>query len=293
MADILITGGTGQVGTSLQGLRWASGINIFAPLRSELDLSDVASVEAIMRSRQWSAVLNCGAYTAVDKAETDSVAAWQINALAPVVLARETARLGVPLIHVSTDYVFDGSKADSYEVNDSVAPLGVYGASKEAGEQAVRTGNARHVIVRTAWVVSQYGNNFVKTMLRLGADRPLLRVVGDQFGCPTHAGDLAAALQVIALKHLGDVHAPTGTYHFTNAGSVSWCGLAQEIFDVVAKTGANVPKVIAITTAEYPTPARRPANSRLVTDKIGQDFGIVPRDWQEAIADIVAVLKQN
>jgi dTDP-4-dehydrorhamnose reductase len=293
MVDILITGGTGQVGTSLQALRWASGINIFAPLRSELDLSDVASVEAIMRSRDWGLVINCGAYTAVDKAETDSVAAWQINALAPVVFARETARLNIPLIHVSTDYVFDGSKADSYEVDDPVAPLGVYGASKLAGELAVRTGNARHVIVRTAWVVSQYGNNFVKTMLRLGADRHLLRVVGDQFGCPTHAGDLAAALQVIAYKHLGDVHAPTGTYHFTNAGSISWFGLAKQIFDVVAKTGANVPKVEAIRTQDYPTPAKRPANSRLVCDRLERDFGVQPRDWQEAIADIVSVLKQN
>jgi dTDP-4-dehydrorhamnose reductase len=293
MVDILITGGTGQVGTSLQALSWPSGMNIFAPSRAELDLSCVASVEAMMNSREWALVINCGAYTAVDKAETDSVVAWQINALAPVVFARETTRLNIPLIHVSTDYVFDGSKLDAYEVNDPVAPLGVYGASKEAGEQAVRTGNARHVIVRTAWVVSQYGNNFVKTMLRLGADRPLLRVVGDQFGCPTHAGDLAAALQVIALKHLGDVHAPAGTYHFTNAGSVSWFGLAKQIFDVVAKTGANVPKVEAITTQDYPTPAKRPANSRLVCDSLERDFGVQPRDWQVAIADIVGVLKQN
>ncbi len=291
MADILITGGTGQVGTSLQSLNWAEGVKVYAPSRSELDLSDVASIEAMMQSRQWSAVINCGAYTAVDKAETDSVKAWQINALAPVVFARETARLGIPLVHVSTDYVFDGSKLGAYEVNDSVAPLGVYGASKEAGEQAVRTGNLRHVIVRTAWVVSQYGNNFVKTMLRLGADRPLLRVVGDQFGCPTHAGDLARALQVIVLRHLDDVHAPCGTYHFSNAGVTNWCDLAQEIFDCSAKMGATVPKVEAITTAEYPTPAKRPKNSLLGLEAIKKAFGIEPRVWQEAITDIVTVLK--
>ena len=292
MADILITGGSGQVGTSLQALSWPVGFNVVAPSRAELDLSDVASLEAMMRSREWALVINCGAYTAVDKAETDSVAAWQINALAPVVLARETLRLGVPLIHVSTDYVFDGSSLEPYAVDDKVAPLGVYGASKEAGEQAVRTGNPRHVIIRTAWVISQYGNNFVKTMLRLGVDRPLLRVVGDQFGCPTHAGDLAAALQSIALEHLDDVHAPTGTYHFANAGSVSWFGLAQEIFSVVAKTGAPVPKVEAISTQDYPTPAKRPANSRLDTDKITKDFGIVPRDWQSAVRDILKSLSE-
>ncbi len=291
MVDILITGGSGQVGTSLQALNWHAGINIVAPSSTELNLGDIASIKAIMQSRPCSAVINCGAYTAVDKAETESIKAWQINALAPVVLAQETAKLKIPLIQVSTDYVFDGSKIGSYEVYDPVAPLGIYGASKEAGEQAVRTGNTRHVIVRTAWVVSQYGHNFIKTMLRLGADRPLLRVVGDQFGCPTHAGDLASALQLITMRHLSDTHAPCGTYHFTNAGRTNWHEFAQHIFNKVAKTGQPMPQVESITTADYPTPAKRPHNSELSLTKIKQDFGIEPRDWQSAISDIVNVLQ--
>ncbi len=293
MADVLVTGGTGQVGTSLQALNWPEGVRLYAPLRQELDLSNVASIEAMMKSREWALVINCGAYTAVDKAETDSITAWQVNAIAPCVLAQQAKAQDIPLIHVSTDYVFDGAKTTAYEVDDAVAPIGVYGASKLGGELAIRTSGARHVIVRTAWVISQYGHNFVKTMLRLGVDRTHLKVVGDQYGCPTHAGDLAAALQMIALRHLDFEAAPTGMYHFANAGSVSWHGLAKEIFDIVATNGASVPVVEAIPSSDYPTPAKRPENSRLVTDKITKDFGIHPRDWQGAVADIVAALRQN
>ena len=290
MTNILITGGTGQVGTYLRQFPWPAGIDLFAPTRAELNLSDVSSIEDMVDSRPWAAVINCGASTAVDLCENEIVAAWQTNALAPAALAQATARAKVPLIHVSTDYVFGGDKVGAYVETDAVAPLGVYGASKEGGEQAVRTANPRHVIVRTAWVVSPVGNNFIKTMLRVGAERPLLRVVNDQHGCPTHAGNLAAALAKITLQHLHDANAPTGTYHFTNAGQASWFGLAQEIFRITAALGHKVPQLEAITSDQYPLSAKRPANSLLSTDKITRDFGIMPRPWQDAVQEIVHIL---
>ena len=287
--DILLTGGSGQVGTEL--LRLApEGLNIVAPRRSELDLGDPDHIAAVLASRPWAAVISSGAYTAVDKAESDVVAAWKANALGPAALAQATAQAGVPLIHVSTDYVFDGSKATSYLETDPVAPLGVYGASKEAGEQAVRTANPRHVILRTAWVVSPHGANFVKTMLRLAETRPELRVVDDQHGCPTSATDIATTLLTITQRMIASDKAPTGTYHFVNAGEATWCGLARAIFETAARRGRTAPAVEAIGTADYPTPAQRPANSRLDTSKLQRDYGITPRAWRTAIDEVVEAL---
>jgi dTDP-4-dehydrorhamnose reductase len=291
--DILVTGGAGQVGTELQALAWPEGITIHAPGRPELDLADPASVERVLASRAWAAVISSGAYTAVDKAEMEVRDAWLVNAVAPAILAARAKAAGIPIVHVSTDYVFDGSKDGYYLESDPVAPLGTYGASKEAGEQAVRTGNPRHAIVRTAWVVSPHRSNFVKTMLRLGVDRDELRVVGDQRGCPTFAGDLAAALQTIALRLIGDPAAPTGTYHFVNAGEASWAEFATAIFAASARHGARQPKVTTITTTEYPTPARRPPNSRLSIAKIGRDYGVVPRPWQAALDETVTRLARG
>jgi len=283
MGPILVTGGSGQVGGALARLAPAE-FEIFAPARPELDLSVPSELTAMIRSRAWAAVVNCAAYTGVDRAETDVVRAWQVNALAPAALATATAEAGIPIIHVSTDYVFDGSKPDFYREEDPVAPLGVYGASKEGGEQAVRTANPRHIILRTAWVVSASGSNFVKTMLRLGAERPQLRVVADQTGCPTSADDIARAILTI-LGGMPD--GPWGTYHFVNGGEASWHGLAEAVFARAAKHGRPAPAVEAIATSDYPTPAARPANSRLATDKIARDFGIHPRDWHEAVDEIV------
>ena len=286
MGPILITGGSGQVGGAL--LRLApSGVEVIAPARSELDLTDPVALAAMVGARSWAAVVNCAAYTAVDKAESDVVAAWQINALAPAALATATAAADIPLIHVSTDYVFDGSKAEPYREDDPVAPLGVYGASKLGGEVAVRTANPAHVILRTAWVVSATGHNFVKTMLRLGADRPQLRVVADQLGCPTSADDIARAILTI-IGRIGQ--ATYGTYHFVNGGEATWHGLAEAVFARAAAHGRPAPTVEAIATSDYPTPAARPANSRLATDKITRDFGIMPRDWKDAVDEIVDAL---
>ena len=289
--DVLITGGAGQVGIELQRQAWPEGIRLHAPSRAELDLADPASIERMLAARPWAAVISAGAYTAVDKAESEVRDAWLVNAVAPAILAKAAKDAGIPIVHVSTDYVFDGSKNGLYLETDPVAPLGAYGASKEGGEQAVRTGNPRHAIVRTAWVVSPHRSNFVKTMLRFGAERDEMRVVGDQRGCPTFAGDLAAALQTIILRMLRDTAAPTGTYHFVNAGEASWAEFAKAIFAASARHGGREPKVTTITTAEYPTPARRPANSRLSTARITADYGVTPRPWPEALEETIRALQ--
>ena len=288
--DILVTGGGGQLGTALQRLQWPQGVSLHAPSRREMDLADPAALAAMVASRPWAAVVNCAAYTAVDRCESDVVAAWSVNALAPAALAAATAAAGVPILHVSTDYVFDGSKSGFYVESDPVGPLGVYGASKEGGEQAVRTANPRHVILRTAWIFGATGSNFVKTMLRHGAERPVLRVVDDQFGCPSGAADIAGAIQTIALRLAREADAPCGTWHFANGGDTSWHGFATGIFAQSKSRGGPASKVEAISTAQYPTPARRPANSRLSTRRLEHDFGIVPRPWRVALADVLREL---
>lgn len=290
---ILITGGSGQVGMELQAVDWPADVVLHAPARGELDLSDPASVRAAFSVTPFAAVINCGAHTAVDKAETEVAAAFAANAMGPAALADATREAGIPLVHVSTDYVFEGSCPRAYIETDPVAPLGVYGASKLAGELAVRSGNARSVVLRTAWVLSTHRANFLKTMLRLAADRPTLRVVDDQQGCPTSARDIAHALKTITLKLISDPTAPTGLYHFVNAGETTWAGLAAEIFALSSATGGLSATIEGIPTTAYPTPARRPANSRLNTDKLTRDYGIVPRQWQVAVAEIVAELQEK
>lgn len=291
MMDILVLGGAGQVGTELQALSWPEGVRIHAPGRAGLDITDAAAVAAALDVRTYSAVINTAAYTAVDKAESDIAAAWRLNALAPAILAAATSPKGIPLVQVSTDYVFAGTKpAGAYAPDEPIDPQSVYGASKAGGEMAVRTGNPRHAIVRTAWVVSPHRGNFVKTMLRLAAERDGLTVVDDQHGCPTSAADLAAALSAIALRMAGDETAPTGTFHMVNAGATTWCGFAQAIVAGGARRGGRSIPVTGIPTSAYPTPARRPANSRLSSESLTEAFGIVPRAWQAALDDLLDVL---
>ncbi|WP_426011647.1 dTDP-4-dehydrorhamnose reductase [Caulobacter sp. DWR2-3-1b2] len=293
MADpvhILITGGAGQVGRELLAAAWPEGVVLHAPARAELDLSDPASVRAVFAARPFAAVINSGAHTAVDKAETEVAAAFAANAMGPAVLADATREAGIPLIQVSTDYVFDGSKDGFYLETDPVGPLGVYGASKLAGELAVRSGNPRSVVLRTAWVLSIHRANFLKTMLRLAVDRPALRVVEDQVGCPTSAHDIADVLKTLTVAMIANADAPSGVYHFVNAGETSWAGLAREVFALSAAVGGPSASVEGIASCEYPTPARRPSNSRLSTDKLTRDYKIAPRPWQAAVAEIVADL---
>jgi dTDP-4-dehydrorhamnose reductase len=283
----LLTGGSGQLGSALIAAADAHRYSLYAPTRRELDLTDPASIRLAVDSDEWAVVLSCGAYTDVDKAESDADVTDTINHIAPGLLAAAAAKRSIPIVHVSTDYVFDGSKTTPYTETDPVNPIGVYGRTKEAGEAAVRACNARYAVVRTAWVVSAGGKNFVKTMLRLAQERMAVSVVDDQRGCPTSAKDLAAGIFAIADRMISAVPPLAGTWHFANAGHASWYELADFIFDYLERAGLKRPVLKAISSNEYPTPAKRPANSRLDTSQFRQDFGMSPRAWQDAIQDIL------
>lgn len=287
MSRILVTGGTGQVGHALRGLAWPAGVTPLFPDRTSLDLADPGSIESWLASERVAGIVSCGAYTAVDKAETDAATAWAVNAGGPAVLAAHAGRRGIPILQVSTDYVFDGTKPSPYVETDPVGPIGVYGASKEAGERAVREAAGDHAILRISWVYGPHGANFVRTMLRLGRERPVLRVVDDQHGSPTAASDAAEVVLTMILRMLDDPASCRGTWHFADAGETTWCDFARAIFEIVGADGTPVPAVEPIGTADYPTPARRPANSRLDTTKIGRELGIRPRPWREALAAVL------
>ena len=286
MTQVLVTGGSGQVGTALQRLSWPDGWSVAAPGRDRLDLADTESLAAFVARHRPAMVINAAAYTAVDRAEREVAAAWRINALAPAALAAACRDIDAPLIQLSTDYVFDGEKEGAWEVDDAPAPLGVYGASKLAGEIAVRAACPRHVVLRTAWVVGADGGNFVRTMLRLAKERDRLRVVADQHGSPTAAADLADAIRRIAVR-LTQPDPPCGVFHFSNSGTTTWHAFAQAIFAGSAIRGGPAPIVDAIATADYPTPARRPRNSLLSHAAIARTFGVAPRPWQAALDDIL------
>ncbi|HHM05812.1 MAG TPA: dTDP-4-dehydrorhamnose reductase [Gammaproteobacteria bacterium] len=286
---LLVTGANGQVGREL--LRRAAGHSIAATGldRQQLDISDRAAVTAAVEGQGFAAVINAAAYTAVDKAESESERASAVNRDGPAHLAAVCAQEGVPLLHISTDYVFDGSKTGPYTEDDPVSPLGVYGASKEAGERAVRTTCPRHIILRTAWVYGAHGHNFVKTILRLAGERDELNVVADQHGCPTAAADIADALLDITRQVTGPVaqQPPWGTYHYSGTGATTWHGFAEAIIIEAARHGGRKIPVHPVTTADYPTPARRPVNSVLDCSRIQRVFGISPRPWREALREVI------
>jgi dTDP-4-dehydrorhamnose reductase len=267
-----------------------AGMDIVAVGRPELDLAHPTSVRHAIEAARPTVVVNAAAYTAVDKAESEPDLAFRVNAGGAEAVGLAAHALGVPVIHLSTDYVFDGTKPTSYVESDPVAPLGAYGRSKLEGERRLAAACPRHVILRTAWVHSPYGHNFTRTMLRLAGARPEISVVDDQLGCPTYAPHLARAIVQLAARLIGDRDAPWGTYHAAGTGTATWCGFAREIFAVSARLGGPSAAIKPITTAEYPTPARRPANSRLDSRRLATNFGLGLPDWREGVAACVAVL---
>jgi dTDP-4-dehydrorhamnose reductase len=283
----LITGSYGQVGHCLTNvLSVRDDIDVIAYDREVLDIISEAQVASVLAELTPDVIINCAAHTAVDKAETDVEMSYAINCDGPRHLAQAAESLGAVMLHISTDYVFDGEKDEPYLETDTPNPKGVYGQSKLAGEQAVAAHCTRYAILRTAWVFGEHGNNFVKTMLRLGQDRPELGIIGDQFGGPTYAGDIANAL--VAMMDGFNGSEQSGVYHFSGAPHVSWYQFAKAIFESADKHGVlpQTPQVNEITAAQYPLPAPRPANSRLNCDKIQQVFAVAPSDWQSALDNI-------
>ena len=288
--DVFVTGAGGQVAWELERRAAAAKLSIKALGIEQLDIADAKAVHAAVTAAAPKVIINAAAYTAVDKAESEKGLAFAVNRDGPAHLAAACSTRVIPLVHISTDYVFDGQSGRPYFEDDATRPLGVYGESKLAGEAAVRAFLDRHVIIRTAWVYGVHGHNFVKTMLRLGAERDFLRVVADQRGAPTFAGDLAETLLTLSCRLLNEVPPGEayGTFHYTGGGSVTWHGFAEKIFDLAAPKLGRRPKVDAITTAEYPTPAKRPANSVLDCSKIARVHGIMQRPWEAALQEMLA-----
>lgn len=291
---VLVTGADGQVGRALVA-EFADAGEVIACNRQNLDLSDAEQIRRKVREVQPTIILNAGAYTAVDRAESERDLAMAINGVAPGVLAEEAKKIGALLVHYSTDYVFDGSKNGPWVEEDGTNPLSVYGASKLAGEDAIRAVGGRYLIFRTSWVYAPEGKNFVLTMLRLGQERDSLNVVDDQVGAPTTAAELARATRRIADRiragEFGDEAKWAGTYHMTCAGSVSWCGFARAIFEGAPELlGGRKPVVSPIKTSEYPTPAKRPLNSMLSNEKLQQRFGVRLADWQSALDEVLRAI---
>ncbi len=295
MSAILVTGANGQVGFELQRSLSILG-DVVALTRAELDLASEASILGVLDEHKPGIIINPAAYTAVDRAESDKELAMAVNATAPRILARWAADNSAFLIHYSTDYVFDGTKADPYQEEDAVNPQSVYGESKWLGEEAVRASDAQHVILRTSWVYGHHGSNFLKTILRLAGERSALNIVADQVGAPTSAALIADVTRtvierIMASRVPGEL---SGTYHLTAQGSTSWYGYAAHI--VREALAANVKLALSldalkpISTAEYPTPAKRPVNSRLDCRKLMGRFDIALPAWQEGVDDVLARL---
>jgi dTDP-4-dehydrorhamnose reductase len=291
---LLLLGGSGQVGTELRALAATEGVTLTAPERGEFDLTDRSALVRLISAAPWDAVINAAAYTDVDRAEREEDFAFAVNAEAPSHLAAETARRAIPLVHISTDYVFDGEKGAPYVEDDMPAPLNAYGRSKLAGERGVSTGNPRHVILRTSWVYSPFGKNFVKTILRLANERDRLTVVDDQRGSPTAARDIAQACLTIAMRCArAPAQVPYGIYHFAGAGEATWCEFARAIVALATDRLPRIPSVEPIRTIDYPTPAFRAADTRLDCTAVAGAFGLVPRPWREALKETLDRLLTN
>lgn len=282
---LLVTGTNGQVARVLADRAGQfPEISVLAVGRPQLDLESVATILPAISDARPDLIVNAAAYTAVDRAEQEPQQAFAINRDGAAAVAAAARTLNVPLIHLSTDYVFSGSKTTAYIESDETGPLGVYGKSKLAGELAVRSANPSALIFRTSWLYSPFGSNFVKTMLRLAVEKPVLRVVDDQVGSPTSGLELAEAILRIASR-AGD--GAGATFHIAGSGSTSWCGLARHVFEISRLAGGPAAEVVPISTSEYPTPARRPANSRLDSSAFDACFGHSLRDWRAGVEETV------
>jgi dTDP-4-dehydrorhamnose reductase len=285
---LLVLGAGGQVGRELSRLPIPRGWRIVGLGHRDLDIVDASAVAQAIHQYRPAVVANTAAYTAVDKAESERDYAYATNSDGPRHIAAATAEISAAIIHISTDYVFDGGKKTPYTECDPVAPINVYGASKEAGERAVRAANPRHVVLRTAWVYADHGKNFLRTMVRLAAERSLVRVVADQHGTPTAAVDIARAILSIATSI--DEAAAFGTYHLTNSGRTTWHGFAAHIFADLQRRGIRAPTLEAIMSKDYPTLARRPLMSVLDCRKLAANFGIKLRPWNESVDETLQAL---
>ncbi|MCW4442358.1 dTDP-4-dehydrorhamnose reductase [Vibrio splendidus] len=288
---VLITGCYGQVGSCLtKQLANNENTTVLALDRDRLDITNQEAVYSAVNEFQPTIIINAAAHTAVDRAEDEVNLSYAINRDGPKYLAQAAQSVGAAMLHISTDYVFEGNKVGEYTETDTTNPQGVYGASKLAGEIAVAEECDKHVILRTAWVFGESGNNFVKTMLRLGENRDALSIVGDQFGGPTYAGDIASALIQIAKRITQGGTVEYGVYHYSGLPHVSWFDFADAIFDAAVQQGvlANKPNLTSITTDQYPTPAKRPGNSRLCNEKIIQGFSVEASAWKAALNNIQA-----
>lgn len=287
---ILVAGGQGQVGSTLATLGAEKGMDLVALGRSELDITNAASITAAFDKHKPGLFINAAAYTAVDKAESEPDLAYAINETATALLADACAAASIPMLHISTDYVFDGSKEGLYTETDPVNPLAVYAKSKEAGESALRERVERHIILRTSWVFGVQGNNFVKTMVRLAKDRDRLTVVADQFGGPSSARGIASVLLTIAAQYESAGVVEWGTYHYCQKPYVSWHQFAQAIVERATEMGLvdHPVKVTPIPSSEFPTPVTRPANSRLDTAALNVAFDLVDSDWTVDVDSVIA-----
>lgn len=286
---ILLFGGSGQLGRELTRASSARAIPLVALSRAQAAIDDEAAVRDAVRRYSHSVVVNAAAYTKVDLAERETEAAQQANEVGPGILASACTAAGVPLIHISTDFVFDGSKHGAYVENDPAEPINVYGRSKAAGERAVREAAPAHVIIRTSWVYGEFGHNFLKTMLTLAATRDELRIVADQRGCPTSTSDLAAAILTVAPR-LAAGDDISGTYHFAGSGVTTWHGFAARIVAAQAPLTGRAPRVTAISTKDYPTAARRPPNSELDCSRFERVFGLRGLPWTDETERITRAL---
>lgn len=284
---ILISGKTGQVAVELQ--KHLAGLGELIVLgRDVLDLSQPGQIRAQVRAHKPDLLIIAAAHTAVDQAENEPELAFAINAIAPGVFAEEAAALGIPLIHYSTDYVFDGRKPAPYTEDDATNPLGVYGKSKLAGELAIAASGAQHLILRTSWVYSTHGKNFLLTMQRLLQERSELRVVADQIGAPTWAGTIAQSTRALIERWQSGDAAAWGTYHLTASGETSWFGFTQAIAGHLTAQGKACATLEPIPASAYPTPAARPQNSRLDCSKLAREWGVAQPDWRDALCECVA-----